>query len=159
MPTKTKTAKRKKTSSRKVASRGRLWVVMSGRMKQYGDMRMERPGQVIRPAALLHDDKLLKLGYVRPLKRHEEFETCDPCGGMFLGDSITGSYKQHLAYARHDLNKIDMDTSVKGKDGRKPRVGDSSESPDDDSRSEWDLEDEGAPPPTKVQGKSEVHSL
>ncbi len=160
MPTKTKTAKRKASvRTKKVASRGRLWVVVSGRMKQYGDMRVERPGQVIRPAGLLHDDKLLKLGYVRPLKRHEEFETCDPCGGMFLGDSIAGSYKQHLAYARHDLNKIDMDTSIKGKDGKKPRVGDASENPDVESKSEWDLEDTGAPPPTKVKGTSAVLSL
>lgn len=156
------TATKKRASTKRtkqVANRGRLWVVVSGRMKQYGDTRVERPGQVIRPASLLNDDKLLKVGYVRPLKRHEEFETCKPCGGMFLGDAITGPYKQHLALARHDLNKIDLDSNVKGKDGKKPRVGDSSEDPDSESGSAWDLEDDGAPPPTKVQGKSEVHSM
>lgn len=153
--------KKKKVSSHAIGAESRrgLWVVMSGRMKQYGDLVIERPGQVIRPAYLRNDDVLLKHNYVKPLKRVEEIKECERCGLMFLGNSISGPYQKHLAYARHDLNKLDLDASIKGKDGKKPRVGDASEDPDSDASGAWDLEDEGAPPPTKMTGKGEVISL
>ena len=159
---KNRSSVKKKKSSRngkKEQSRIGLWVVVSGRMKQYGDLVIERPGQVIRPAYLRNDDVLLKHNYVKTLKRHEDFETCKRCGLAFLGDSISGPFQKHLAQARHDLNKIDLDSRIKGKDGKKRRAGDSSEDPDSDSGNDWDLEEEGSPPPTKMEGSGAVMSL
>ncbi len=159
---KRKTTAKKKTPSREresAESRRGLWVVVSGRMKQYGDLVIERPGQVIRPAYLRNDEVLLKHNYVKPLKKHEDITTCDRCGSTFLGDAISGPYQNHLADARHDLNKLDLDSGAKGKDGRKKPVGDNSEDPDSDGGGEWDLEDEGASPPTKMDGSGAVTSL
>lgn len=140
-----------KASSKEPSRRG-LWVVVAGRMKQYGDMAIERPGQIIRQAYLKNDNLLLKHNYVRPLDRDEEYETCTPCGSMFLGTSISGAYQAHLAFARHDLVKVDLDSGTKSPSGRKQRTGDPTENPDSEAGGDWDLEPEGQPPVTKAKG-------
>lgn len=130
-----------------------LWVVISGRMKQYGDYVIESPGQIIRQQHLRNDDLLLKHGYVRPLKKHEDITQCKSCGLIFLGTITTGPYKSHLGAARHDLEQTDLDSGTQRPSGRRRRVGDES-SPDADNAGDWDLEPEGAPPPTKLEDES-----
>jgi hypothetical protein len=123
-------------------------------MKQYGDLPIERTGQVIRRQYLRNDDLLLKHGYVRALEDHDDLERCPACGLIFLGNSISGPYKQHLAYARHDLAKLDLDTGLGSPDGRKHRVGDVAADPDADASDDWDLEPEGAPTMPKLEDES-----
>lgn len=148
MATKTKESAPKKKS--KDDSRRGLWVVTFGRMKQYGDLAIERPGQVIRQQHLMNDEKLLKHGYVRPLTKHEEFRPCDSCGLTFLGSITSGPYKSHREYARHDLAKVDLDSGTVAPDGRVPRA-DVEGDPDSAKGGEWDLERDGAPPATKLE--------
>lgn len=130
---------------KKADERRGLWIVVSGRMKQYGDDVIERPGQIIRQQYLRNDDVLLKHNYVRLLDEHDDMEKCQSCGAMFLGSVTAGPYKAHLAYARHDLATLDLDTGLAGKDGRVLRVGDIAADPDSNDSGDWDLETEGAP--------------
>lgn len=136
--------------SKKELSRRGLWVVIFGRMKQYGDLAVERPGQVIRQQYLMNDDKLLKHGYVRPLTRHEDVRQCAACGLTFLGSETSGPYKSHLEYVRHDKAKLDLDAGTSTPDGKVPRA-DAEGDPDSTRGGEWDLEQEGAPPVTKME--------
>lgn len=146
--------KRKKTTKKADSRRG-LWVVDFGRMKQYGDLVIEGPGQIIRRANLVNDGKLLSLGYVHPLRKGEDYETCPSCGLMFAGSSISGAYRSHLEKARHDINgKIDLDSSAKGRKKAPARRVGNEDAPDSEGGGEWDLEREGAAPPSKVQGDS-----
>lgn len=151
------TKKKTTAKKRRVAdSRRGLWVVQFGRMKQYGDQVIEGPGQIIRRANLLNDGKLLSAGYVIPLRKDVDYETCPTCGLMFTGSSIAGAYKGHLEQARHDINdKIDVDGPAKGKKVTTQRTG-NEDSPDSDGGGDWDLETEGAPPPTRVRGSAET---
>lgn len=142
-----------KPAKTQALSRKGLWVVNSGRMKQYGDYVIEGPGQIIRQQYLRNDDVLLKLGYVRPLKSRDETTQCKACGLVFLGTLTVGPYKAHLAAARHDLAQTDLDSGTTRPDGRKRRVGDESD-PDSDSGGDWDLEPEGAPAPSKLEEES-----
>ena len=128
-----------------------LWVVVSGRMKQYGDFVIERPGQVIRQQYLKNDDLLLKHNYVRLLKDEEDVEQCQSCGLVFLGTVLAGPYQSHLSYARHDLATVDLDTGVKSGHRPSPRTGDISGDPDSDDGGDWDLEREGAPAEPKLE--------
>lgn len=131
-----------------------LWVVVSGRMKQYGDYLIESPGQIIRQQYLRNDDLLLKHHYVKPLQDQEDVTQCKSCGLMFLGTITIGPYKSHLAYARHDLAKTDLDADMQHPAGRRPpRVGDEA-NPDADNAGEWDLEPDGTPPATKLEDES-----
>lgn len=137
-----------KTRSKKVSRKARrrnLWVIESGRMKQYGDQVIESPGQVVRRGYLRNDAKLLDIGYVRPVEEHEDFKKCRSCGLMFLGTATSGPYKNHLDRARHDAAKADLDTGETAPDGKVPENAQS----DPDGSGNWDLEPEGAPPPTK----------
>jgi len=135
--------------------RHNLWVVDSGRMKQYGDTVIESPGQVIRRAYLRNDTKLLESGYVRPVEESEDFRKCKSCGTLWLGTATSGPYKNHLARARHDQAKADLDTGTTGSDGKEHR----SAAGDPDGEGEWDLEPDGAPPPTKETKSKETISL
>lgn len=139
----TKTKPTKKVSRK--ARRRNLWVVESGRMKQYGDMAIEAPGQIIRRGYMRNDVKLLDIGYVRPVDVHEDFKKCRSCGQMFLGTATAGPYKNHLDRARHDEAGANLDTGITGTDGR---VSEDAQS-NPDGGSNWDLEPEGAAPPTK----------
>lgn len=132
--------------------RRNLWVVEAGRMKQYGDTVIESPGQVIRRNYMRNDQKLLDIGYVRPVEESEDFKKCKTCGRMFLGSSTAGPYRNHLQRARHDQAKQDLDVGTTGKDGRKPRDAQG----DPDGAGDWDIEPEGAPPPTKVSDEKQV---
>ena len=67
---------------------------------------------------------------------------------------MSGPYKAHLEYARHDMAKVDLDTGLQAPDGRKPRVGDPGADPDVEDRSDWDLEPEGAPAERKLEEES-----
>ena len=134
----------------RVEDRHGLWVVVSGRMKQYGDYVIERPNQVIRQQHLKNDDLLLKHNYVRPLSETEEMEQCGACGLVFLGSITSGAYRAHLGFARHDLAQTDLDTGLSRPDGRPHRVGDES-NPDADNAGDWDLEPDGAPGPAKLE--------
>jgi len=138
----------------RVESRVGLWVVNSGRMKQYGDYVIERVGQVVRRQYLRNDELLLKHGYVVPLQEHMEARRCESCGLTFTGSVMSGPYKAHLEYARHDMAKVDLDTGLQAPDGRKPRVGDPGADPDVEDRSDWDLEPEGAPAERKLEEES-----
>lgn len=140
----------KARSEEKIDRRG-LWVVNTNRMKQYGDVAVERIGQVIRQQWLRNDDVLLKHNYVRPLEDHEEFELCEPCGRMFLGHNLGGPFRTHREFARHDLATLDLDSGAKAQEYRHHRVGDVRADPDSEHDGEWDLEQEGAPPPTKIE--------
>lgn len=136
----------------KVESRDGLWVVTSGRMKQYGDCLIEQPGQVIRKQHLKNDDVLLKHNYVRPLRDEEEMEQCKTCGLVFTGSVTTGAYMAHLGRARHDLTQADLDAGIERRAPKKSREG-SEANPDADNAGEWDLEPEGSPPPTKLESE------
>lgn len=142
----------KSKSAQEVKDRHGLWVVVSGRMKQYGDFKIEAPGQVIRQQYLRNDDLLLKGVYVRPLQDDEEVRKCKACGVVFIGSVTSGPYKTHLARARHDLAKLDLDTRTSTPDGRVPS-SDVAGDPDSDSdgAADWDLEPEGTPPPTRME--------
>jgi len=142
-----------KPSQATVDRRG-LWVITSGRMKQYGDFVIERPGQIIRQQYLKNDELLLKHSYVRPLQDEEELTQCSVCGLMFLGSVTTGPYKSHLAYARHDLAKVNLDAGTATKDGKRARTGDIAEDPDSGAGGEWDLEPDGAPGERKLEEES-----
>lgn len=135
---------------KKEDSRRGLWVVTFGRMKQYGDLTIERPGQVIRKQHLINDEKLLKHGYVRKLTKHEDVRQCPVCGLTFLGSETSGPYKSHLGYARHDLAKLDLDIGTSTPDGRVSRA-DVEGDPDSAQGGEWDLERGDTPPVTKLE--------
>lgn len=135
----------------RVEDRHGLWVVNSSRMKQYGDCVIERTGQVIRRQHLRNDDVLLKHGYVRPIEEDEEAEQCASCGLVFLGDALSGSFKTHRAFARHDLAKTDLDASIQTPSGRPHRVGDLAADPDASDAGDWDLEPDGAPGARKLE--------
>ena len=138
-------------ATKTVLDRRGLWVVVSGRMKQYGDVRIERPGQVIRQQYLRNDDVLLKHNYVSPLQDHEDAERCEVCGLVFTGSVTAGSYKAHREYARHDLAKVDLDAGTVTEGSEKARVGDIVEDPDSEAGGEWDIEPDGAPGEKKLE--------
>ena len=148
---------RSKRVAREEARRG-LWVVTQSSMKQYGDVAIERVGQVIKQQYLRNDDKLLKHGYVRVVNESEDYETCEHCGLVFLGNSITGPFAQHLHFARHDKAVLDLDGPNVKTPKTPGRVG-NEDSPDSDNKSVWDLEPDGAPAPTKVEGSGERVSM
>ena len=139
----------------RIKRRRNLWVVSSGRMKQYGDTVVESPGQVIRREFMRNDQKLLDIEYVRPVEESENYKKCKACGRTFLGNSTAGPYKSHLARARHDQAKQDLDAGTTEKDGRVHREA----SGDPDGSGAWDLEPEGAPPPTKETRQSQTISM
>lgn len=134
---------------KKEESRRGLWVVTFGRMKQYGDIEVERPGQVIRQQYLINDDKLLKHGYVRPLTKHEDVQQCKVCGLTFLGSITSGPYKSHIGGVKHG-SKLDLDAGTSTPDGRVARA-DVEGDPDSAKGGEWDLEPGDAPPVTKLE--------
>lgn len=151
-------AEKKKIDNSPEARRKRrrnLWVVDSGRMKQYGDTVIASPGQVIRRTFMRNDVKLLEIGYVRPVEEQEDFRKCKSCGKMFLGTATAGPYKNHLALARHDQARADLDSGTTQPDGKKHR----SAAGDPDGGGEWDLEPDGAPPPTKETKAQETIKL
>ena len=144
--------KTKKRVSRKERRRN-LWVVESGRMKQYGDENVNLiPGQIIRRSYKRNDVKLLEMGYVRPVEEHEDFKKCRSCGTLWLGTATTGPYKSHQLKARHDQAVSDLDTGKTAPDGRK-HVN-AQDNPD--GKSDWDLEPDGTPEPTKELAASKV---
>ena len=73
----------------RIRRRRNLWVVSSGRMKQYGDTVVESPGQVIRREFMRNDQKLLDIEYVRPVEESENYKKCKACGRTFLGNSTS----------------------------------------------------------------------
>lgn len=149
-------AKARRVRARREDERRGLWVVQSPRMKQYGDQANLSNGQVIRRLNLLNDSKLERIGYVKPLEVDDEFETCGACGKMYMGTSISGPYSQHLARARHDLAKLDLDEPSRSSSEPAPRArSDEASDPDTIGDGVWDLEPDGAPAPTK-EDRSEV---
>ena len=153
---KTGTAERRATTGptrSSVKDRSGLWVALSGRMAQYGTVKVERPGQVIRQQFLKNDDLLLKHRYVRLLEEHEEIRECESCGLLFLGSITAGPFKLHLDFARHDSEQMDLDAGLKSQSAG-GRSDESSANLDSDSGKEWDIEEEGAPPPTKLEDEN-----
>ena len=132
----------------RIESRDGLWVVMFGRMKQYGDTTIERPGQVIRRQYLRNDDVLLKRGYVKPLADIEEIEQCTVCGLVFTGTNTSGPFRDHRGYARHDLSQTDLDSGITQEHTPPHRVSDPN---NPDAETEWDLEPDGAPGMSKME--------
>lgn len=127
-------------TSKKAEDRTGLWVVVQGRLPQYGTQVIERPGQVIRQEYLRNDDVLLKHRYVRLLEEHEDVRLCEQDGMLFLGSNTVGPYKSHLDQTHGARTR-------KAKDAHESEAA----NPDSDSRTRWDLEEEGAPPPTKME--------
>ena len=157
----TKTAKKKKVSPAKLARRRRLkreeerrglWVVTSNRMKQYGDVKIDGIGQIIKRQGLVNDGKLVEHNYVREVDVDEDWEKCDSCGLEFSGTATSGPYGAHQKRAKHNQGVIDTDDPGLSRDAPPPEhKSDADRALDSETEGSWDLEPEGALAPTKVE--------
>ena len=121
---------------------------------------VEGSGQVLEKQYLKNDAALLRLDYVRPIEDHEDYRACDVpggCGRMFLGSLTSGPFRNHLRLARLG-EEMDVDAQT-SEPSRRVHREDVEATPDGEGKASWDLEKEGAPPPTKVEGSSETTSL
>lgn len=157
----TKTATKKKSSPAKVArlkrvrreeERRNLWVVTSSRMKMYGDVKIQGMGQIIKRQFLPNDGKILEIGYARPVEESEDFETCDGCGTRWLGTNLSGPYLGHQRRARHNEAVEDLDNPGLSRPAPSPNQRNEADAdPTAEKDGQWDLEEEGAPTPTRIE--------
>lgn len=154
--TKTKTlspAKKARLKRRKrEEERRNLWVVIHGRMKMYDDIKIEGVGQIIERHMLINDGKLLEHGYVRPVEESEDFETCEHDGTVWLGTNLSGPYMNHQKRARHNEAVTDLDNPALSRSAPEPKHrSDADADPNSEKEGAWDLEEEGAPAPTRME--------
>lgn len=154
--TKTKTLSPEKKARlkrrKREEERHNLWVVISGKMKMYGDVKIEGLGQIIKRQMLINDGKLLEGGYVRPVEESEDFETCEHDGTLWLGTNLSGPYMNHQQRARHNEAVTDVDNPVLSRSAPDPKHrSDADADPNSEKEGTWDLEEEGAPPPTRLE--------
>lgn len=75
------------------------WIAK--RPMQYGPRQMDR-GEIFEPKGERNDEKLLRLGYVRVLKKADPVATCGTCQRQFCGDGERDAHAkfQHRTLAR-----------------------------------------------------------